>query len=187
MKSFKDLGEFLIDLGKMLVPTTQALEIIIRTFVVYLVVVIGLRVFGKRELGQMTPCDLVLILTLSNSVQNAMTGPDTSLTGGLISASTLLLSNWLLGTFGVRIPAVRKWLTGSPTLLVHNGKLIPAHMRREGVEEDELIIAAREHGIDDLKEVKEAILEVDGSISIIPKDAKSPTSRRRRRRFRKMP
>src|SRR5437667_10516325 len=119
----------MIDLSKMLVPGTQALEIVIRTFVVYLVVVIGLRVFGKRELGQMTPFDLVLILTLSNSVQNAMTGPDTSLAGGIISASTLLLSNWVLGTFGVRIPAVRKWLTGNPTLLVHNGKPIPAHLK----------------------------------------------------------
>src|SRR5437762_5814886 len=99
---------FGIDLNKMLVPNIPVPEIVIRTFVVYLVVVIGLRVFGKRELGQMTPFDLVLILTLSNSVQNAMVGPDTSLTGGLISAATLLLSNWLLGMVGFRIPAVRK-------------------------------------------------------------------------------
>src|SRR5438093_4888006 len=103
-------------------PSVNVIEIAARTLVVYFTVVIGLRVFGKRELGQMTPFDLVLILTLSNSVQNAMTGPDTSLAGGVISASTLLLSNWVLGTFGVRIPAVRKWLTGNPTLLVHNGK-----------------------------------------------------------------
>ena len=72
------------------------LGIVFRTFIVYLVVVLGLRFFGKRELGQMTPFDLVLILTMSNAVQNAMTGPDTSLTGGVVSAATLLVSNWAL-------------------------------------------------------------------------------------------
>src|SRR5437667_8569158 len=100
----------MIDLSKMLVPGTQALEIVLRTFVVYLVVVLGLRVFGKRELGQMTPFDLVLILTLSNSVQNAMTGPDTSLTGGIISAGTLLVTNWIVTKLGLRNTAVRHWL-----------------------------------------------------------------------------
>ncbi len=176
-----------IDVNKMLVPGTHVLEIIIRTFVVYLVVTLGLRLFGKRELGQMTPFDLVLILTLSNSVQNAMVGPDTSLAGGLISASTLLFTNWLVNVLGGRIPFIRKWLTGNPTLLIHNGKTITAHMRREGIEEDELLMAARQHGIDDLKGVKEAILEVDGSISIIPTETESHVSHRRRKRYRKMP
>src|SRR3954453_5935021 len=97
-------------------------EIVLRTFVVYLVVIFGLRVAGKRELGQMTPFDLVLILTLSNAVQNAMTGPDTSLTGGIIAACTLLISNWLVNDVAVRIPGIRKWLIGDPSLLVHDGK-----------------------------------------------------------------
>src|SRR5437868_13172829 len=120
----------------MLQPSINILEIAGRTLVVYLAVVVGLRIFGKRELGQMTPFDLVLLLTLSNSVQNAMTGPDTSLTGGLVSAMTLLAANRLANLAGERIPKVRTWLVGNPSLLVHNGKLVPDHLKREGVTPD---------------------------------------------------
>src|ERR1051325_9032710 len=109
----------------MFAPSINLLEIAARTLIVYVVVVLGLRVAGKRELGQMTPFDLVLILTLSNAVQNAMTGPDTSLTGGIVAAATLLTANWALSMIGLRIPGVRKWLIGNPTLLIHDGKLIP--------------------------------------------------------------
>src|SRR3954470_20494927 len=105
----------------MLVPAVNVAEIILRTLVVYVVVVAGLRLFGKRELGQMTPFDLVLLLTLSNAVQNAMTGPDTSLTGGLVSAMTLLAANRLANMAGGRIPLLRSWLVGNPSLLVHDG------------------------------------------------------------------
>jgi len=146
--------------------------------VVYCVVVLGLRLFGKRELGQMTPFDLVLILTLSNAVQNAMTGPDTSLIGGLVAAVTLLVSNWFLNNAGARLPWVRKWLVGDPTLLVHEGRMIPERMRREGVTQDELLMQAREHGINSLEEVREAVLEVDGTISIIPGSAQAYKARR---------
>lgn len=170
----------------MLALSTPVWEIALRTFVVYLVVVIGLRVAGKRELGQMTPFDLVLILTLSNAVQNAMVGQDSSLTGGIISASTLLLSNWIINALGMRIPRVRKSLLGDPTLLMHDGKMIPAHLRHEGIGEDELLMVAREHGIGDLNGVRDAILEVDGSISIIPAHVEPLRSQRRNKRFRKM-
>src|SRR5437764_761778 len=118
-------------------PSINLLEIVGRTLIVYLVVVLGLRFFGKRELGQMTPFDLVLILTLSNAVQNAMTGPDTSLTGGLVSAGTLLASNWTVNNVGARLPWVQRWLVGNPSLLVHEGKMVPERMRREGVTEEE--------------------------------------------------
>jgi uncharacterized membrane protein YcaP (DUF421 family) len=164
----------------MLTPGISLLEITLRTLVVYLVVVLGLRFFGKRELGQMTPFDLVLILTLSNSVQNAMTGPDTSLAGGLVSAGTLLASNWLVNMAGSRMPWVRTWLVGNPSLLLHEGKLVPERMRREGITQDELLMAAREHGINSLEDVREAVLEVDGTISIIPGSAESYKSHRRK-------
>jgi uncharacterized membrane protein YcaP (DUF421 family) len=146
------------------------LEIALRTFIVYVVVVLGLRFFGKRELGQMTPFDLVLILLVSNAVQNAMTGPDTSLTGGVVSALTLLLTNWAFNAVGVRIPAVRKWLEGEPSILVQDGHIFYDHLKHEGVEMDELMMAAREHGVDRISEIGKAVLEVDGTISIVPAD-----------------
>ena len=156
------------------------LEIAFRTLVVYLVVVGGLRLFGKRELGQMTPFDLVLILTLSNAVQNAMTGGDNSLTGGIVAAGTLLLVNWGFGKLGMNLPWVRKWLVGEPRLLVHNGELLAANLRREGLEEGDILMAAREHGIERLSEIGEAMLEVDGTISIIPSNIKPLKSKHRR-------
>ncbi|MEO8286791.1 MAG: YetF domain-containing protein [Chloroflexota bacterium] len=160
---------------------TSLLEIAVRTFIVYVVVLVGLRIFGKRELGQMTPFDLVLILTLSNSVQNAMTGPDTTLSGGIVSAGTLLVTHWFFNRLGLKVPRVRKWLAGEPTLLVHDGQLLYGHLSREGVEPDEVLMAAREHGLDKISEIGEAMLEVDGTISIIPAGVKPLTSKRKRR------
>jgi uncharacterized membrane protein YcaP (DUF421 family) len=160
-------------------PEVNPIEIALRTLVVYFTVVLGLRLFGKRELGQMTPFDLVLLLTLSNAVQNAMTGPDTSLTGGLVSAMTLLASNWLVNVSGARLPWVRKWLVGNPSLLVHDGHMVLDHMRREGITEDELLMAARQHGIDKIEDIQVAVLEVDGTISIIPASAEVHRTRRK--------
>jgi len=164
------------------------LEIVLRTFIVYLVVVLGLRFFGKRELGQMTPFDLVLILTLSNAVQNAMTGPDTSLTAGIVSAATLLTANWALSTLGERVPMVRKWLEGEPTVLVQDGHIFYEHMKHEGVDMDELLMAAREHELDRISQIGKATLEVDGTISLLAKDEEegghSTRTRRRRRAHR---
>jgi uncharacterized membrane protein YcaP (DUF421 family) len=155
-------------------------EIAFRTLVIYLVLVVGLRLFGKRELGQMTALDLVLLLTLSNAVQNAMTAGQNTLDGGMVSAGVLLAANWLLTRFGQRLPGFNRMLVGEPTLLVHDGALMRDRMRREGVEEDELLMAVREHGFDDLNEIRDAVLEVDGTISIIPKDGKPFRSKRRR-------
>src|SRR5213080_2985189 len=115
-----------------------ALEIAGRTTAVYLLVLIGIRLTGKREVGQMTPFDLTLLLLLSNSVQNAMTGPDTSLAGGIVAATTLLLLNFVIGRFSGTNRTFRKFVQGKPTLLVHNGQIIEDHMRRERVSMDEL-------------------------------------------------
>src|SRR5580658_9507974 len=98
------------------------LEIALRTGVIYLLVLIGIRISGKREVGQMTPFDLTLLLLLSNSVQNAMTGPDTSLTGGAVAACTLLVLNYLLADLSGTNRRFRKLIEGQPTLLVHDGK-----------------------------------------------------------------
>ncbi len=159
-------------------PISLAL-VVVRTLVVYLALLVGLRLAGKRELGQMTPFDLAVLLVISNAVQNAMVGPDVSLTGGLVAATTLVLANRVVTWLGVRSPRVRAELVGSPTLLVHEGKLLPEHLRHEQVTEDDVLQALREHGIEDLRAVKDAVLEPDGTISVIPIDA--PSSRTHRR------
>jgi|SRR5579884_377789 uncharacterized membrane protein YcaP (DUF421 family) len=159
-------------------PRSLAL-IVLRTLVVYVVLLLGLRLAGKRELGQMTTFDFVVLLIISNAVQNAMVGPDTSLNGGLLAAIVLLAVNYLASRLGLRSPWLRSRLIGNPTLLVHEGELIEDHLRHEGLTEEEVLQALREHGVDDLKQVKMAVLEVDGTISVIPTDAKSSRTKRR--------
>ena len=141
-----------------------------RTGVIYLVVLIGVRLSGKREVGQMTPFDLTLLLLLSNSVQNAMTGPDTSLLGGIVAASTLLVMNYIVGTVSGKNPRFRRVVEGEPSLLIHDGTAIESHMEREHISMDELERAVREHGIAKVKDVALAVLEVDGSISCLKYD-----------------
>ncbi len=143
------------------------LIVALRTSAIYLLVLLGVRLSGKREVGQMTPFDLTLLLLLSNSVQNAMTGPDTSLAGGAVAATTLLLLNFAVAeTSGIN-RRFRKLIQGSPSLLVHNGEVVLAHMAREHVTMDELQRALREHGVGGVADVALAVLEVDGSISVL--------------------
>jgi uncharacterized membrane protein YcaP (DUF421 family) len=146
------------------------LQIMLRTGVIYLLVLIGVRVSGKREVGQMTPFDLTLLLLLSNSVQNAMTGPDTSLLGGVIAAATLLILNYLVADVSGGSRRFRRMIEGQPTLLIHDGKIVDAHMSKEHVSLDELHRALREHGISGCDQVALAVLEVDGSISCLKYD-----------------
>jgi uncharacterized membrane protein YcaP (DUF421 family) len=107
-------------------------EIALRTAAIYMVVLLGVRLSGKREVGQMTPFDLTLLLLISNSVQNAMTGPDTSVTGGMAAAVTLLLMNYLVAELSGTNRRFRKIIQGEPTLLVHDGQLLPAHLSWNG-------------------------------------------------------
>jgi uncharacterized membrane protein YcaP (DUF421 family) len=146
------------------------LQIVLRTGVIYLLVLIGVRLSGKREVGQMTPFDLTLLLLLSNSVQNAMTGPDTSLLGGVIAAATLLILNYVVADLAGANRRLRKLIEGEPTLLIHDGKTIESHMAKERVSMDELHRALREHGINSCDQVALAVLEVDGSISCLKYD-----------------
>jgi len=149
-------------------------QIVLRTGVIYLLVLIGVRLSGKREVGQMTPFDLTLLLLLSNSVQNAMTGPDTSLAGGAVAAATLLIMNFVVANVSGRSRKMRRLIEGQPSLLVHDGKVIESHMARERVSMDELNRALREHGISGCDQVALAVLEVDGSISCLKYDEIKP-------------
>jgi uncharacterized membrane protein YcaP (DUF421 family) len=143
---------------------------------VYLVVLAGVRLSGKREVGQMTPFDLTLLLLLSNAVQNAMTGPDTSLAGGVVAAGTLLVLNYFIADVSGINRRFRKFIQGEPSLIVHDGEVIQAHMAKEHVSMDELERAMREHGIADYHQVALAVLEVDGSISFLRYDDLNPNA-----------
>ncbi|HTR24255.1 MAG TPA: YetF domain-containing protein [Terriglobales bacterium] len=170
----------------MTLPSVHTLlEIALRTGVIYMLVLIGIRISGKREVGQMTPFDLTLLLLLSNSVQNAMTGPDTSLAGGAVAAITLLILNYLVAEVSGGNRRFRKLIQGQPSLLVHDGQLIEAHMAKEHVSMDELERSLREHGVASYKEAALAVLEVDGSISVLKYDDIEPSAATHlnRRRF----
>ena len=143
------------------------LEIAGRTAAIYLLILLGVRLSGKREVGQMTPFDLTLLLLLSNAVQNAMTGPDTSLIGGIIAAGTLLAVNYGFAELSGLNRRFRKFIQGQPTLLIYHGNVIPAHLAKEHVSMEEVFRSMREHGIANLKDVSLAVLEVDGSISCL--------------------
>ena len=153
-------------------------SIVARTAMVYVALLLGLRLAGKRELGQMTPFDLVVILLVANAVQNAMVGPDTSVTGGLIAAGVLIVGNYGVAEARQRLPWLRRAVEGTPTLLINNGEFVTQHLRREGIDEDEVLMAIREHGVADVGEVRMAVLETDGSISIVPVDAKAMRTRK---------
>jgi len=154
--------------------THVLLAIALRTSIIYAVVLLGVRLSGKREVGQMTPFDLTLLLLISNSVQNAMTGPDTSLLGGVIAACTLLVLNYFVADLSGANRRFRKLIEGQPSLLIHDGQLVTAHMAREHVSMDELERALREHGIGSYHDVALGVLEVDGSISCLKYDEITP-------------
>jgi len=142
-------------------------EIALRSVCVYGFVLLGLRLAGKREVGQMTPFDLVLLLLISNAVQNAMMGPDTSLGGGLLAAGFLLILNRIFSMLASHSRFLARVLKGHATVLVNRGVLIDDNLHREGMTQDELMTALREHGVPGVGDVRLAVLEIDGSISVV--------------------
>jgi uncharacterized membrane protein YcaP (DUF421 family) len=162
----------------MFTAATGSLEIVLRTALVYAGLLVGLRFAGKRELGQMTVFDLVVVLLIANAVQNAMTGPDFSVQGGLIAAAVLLILNRLIASVRVHNESWGRLLEGMPTVLVQDGQFLDPRLRKEGLERSQIEMAIREHGIEDLADVRLAVLETDGSISVVP--TSSPVVRTRR-------
>jgi uncharacterized membrane protein YcaP (DUF421 family) len=144
-------------------------EVAIRTGLVYVFLVIGLRLAGRREVGQMSILDLVVILVIANGVQNAMVGENTTLAGGLISAATLLILDRALNTLLKRNRRLGRILEGEPILIVSGGKVLPEAMRRTRIDRDELDAAVRSHGVASVSDVSLAVVEADGRISVIPR------------------
>lgn len=146
------------------------LNIVARTAIIYLALLVGLRLTGKRQVGQLTPFDLLLLLLLSNAVQNAMVGPDTSVTGGLVAAGTLFLANAIVAAVVRRSRGAANIVEGTPTLLIRHGQVLKENLGREGISEEDLLRALRAHGIEDVTSVRASILEVDGTISVMRED-----------------
>jgi len=140
---------------------------VLRGVVIYGSLLVALRLFGKREVGQFTLYDLVFILLVANALQPAITGPDTSVVGGLILIVALVLTNWAVGRLD-RLPRFHNLFAAAPAVIVKDGKCLTDVMRREGVDREEIEMAVREHGIENLSEVKLGVLEPDGTISIVP-------------------
>lgn len=172
------------DLAQLAIPVW---DLALRCAAIYLALLLGLRLFGKREVGQFTIFDLVMVLLIANAVQPAMTGPDSSLLGGLIVITVLLGLNWAVGWLRLRSPLVRRALQSHPTVIAQDGQWLPNALKREGLDQEEADMAVREHGIESVREVKLAVLEVDGTISIVPASSRTLRTRRRVRLLRQRP
>jgi uncharacterized membrane protein YcaP (DUF421 family) len=153
----------------MFVLALPVAEKILRPVAVYFFLVIGLRLAGKRELAQLNPFDLVVLLTLSNTVQNAIIGDDNSVTGGVIGAATLLLVNFLVVRFLYRHEKIDRLVEGEACVLIENGKILEGRLTQEVLTRQELEAAAHKQGFGDLSEVQRAVLEPSGTISFIAK------------------
>jgi len=161
------------------------LDIILRSAAVYFFMVIALRVFGKKELSQLNTADIILILLISNSVQNAMVGPDTSLWGGLAAATVLFAINFIVKKITANSKWAKELLVDKPEILIHNGVLDFKMLSKLDISHDELKEAMREHGVEHFTEVKLAMLEPDGNISIISGDVRLRQTHYKRRKNRK--
>jgi len=155
------------------------LRIMTSSISVYIFIVVAIRIFGKKELAQLSIFDLVFILLISNAVQNAMVGTDTSLIGGLVAASALFIFNYFLKLVLYKFPKLAKIVQGEPLLLIYNGNINKKNISKAKITNEELMEAIREHGATTIKDINLAVLEVDGNISILSEEYKNKTSRKR--------
>jgi len=163
----------------LLLPAMSIPEKILRTIVVYFFLLAGLRLAGKRELGQLNAFDLVVLLLLSNTVQNAIIGPDDTLSGGLIGATTLIVVNWIVVRFLYSHPNLDKIVEGEADCLVRDGKILYENLKKETITVPELELAARKQGFASLDDVEKAMIEVGGALTFV---AKRPTEHDERHR-----
>ncbi len=152
-------------------------EKILRPIVVYLFLIVGLRLAGKRELAQLNPFDLVVLLTISNTVQNAIIGDDNSVTGGVIGAATLLIVNHVVVRYLYGHERLDQLIEGAPDILIENGTINTERLRKELITVTELEAAAHKQGFDSLEEIDRAILDPGGTISFFPKKPTPETER----------
>jgi uncharacterized membrane protein YcaP (DUF421 family) len=160
--------------------SSNYLRIVFSTLIIYVFIVIAIRLFGKKELAQLSVVDMVFILLISNAVQNAMVGPDSTLVGGLVAASTLFLVNYIFKYVRYRFPKIGKVIEGDAAMLIYKGKILESHLQRAKITHDELMEAVREHGVASVEDVDLAIMEVDGNISVLSSEYMNRTVKRRK-------
>jgi uncharacterized membrane protein YcaP (DUF421 family) len=153
-------------------------EFVIRAVVVYFFLLVLLRLTGKRQVGQLAPFDLVLLLVLSNAVQNSMNGGDNSITGGMILASTLIATNSFVGWLAYRSKTVESWIEGRPVILVHDGRIDHASLRQVQMTTHELAAALRQEGHAGPETVRFAVLENTGKISVLSMESQLGDARK---------
>lgn len=161
----------------------ELINVSLRSLAVYVFMFAALRIFGKNQLSQLNAGDIVLLLLISNAVQNAMVGPDTTLQGGLVAAFVLFGANFIVKKVIFKNPKIKSLIESDPVILIRDGVVDNIAMKKEDIGFDELEETVREHGIENISEVKLAVLEIDGNISVISLNkANSSTNFTRHRR-----
>lgn len=160
----------------------EYLKIALSSVAVYLFIIVAIRLFGKKEMAQLSIIDLAFILLISNSVQNAMVGSNSTLAGGLVAASALFIVNYLFKYLLYRFPKLGDIVQGAEMLLIYKGQLNEPNMTKAQITREELLEAVREHGVSEIREVDLAVLETDGNISIISNEYKTRTTKKRKGR-----
>ena len=145
-----------------------------KSAIMVVALLIAFRLFGKREMAQLTVYDLAMLMALANAVQNAMTAGRGELVNGLVTSSAVLLTAWVIAKAIARHPVLERTVIGSPTVLVHDGTVLKDRLRRQRVSDEQLAAAIRAHGVEDADGVRLAVLEVDGSISVVPFSPSAP-------------
>ena len=158
----------------------QYVQIVCSSLVIYLFIIIAFRVLGKKELSQLSVVDLVFILLISNAVQNAMVGSNTTLAGGLVAAASLFIANFLFKQLMYRFPRLDNLVEGEATMIIYDGKLIEKNTKKARITYQEIMEILREHGVSSIEEVDLAVLEVDGNISVLSEKFKRKTVRKRK-------
>lgn len=157
-------------------------EIALRTTIVYGLLLLLIRLAGKREIGQLTPFDLVVLLLVSNAVQNAMTGPDTTVSGGAVAAVTLIVINFVVALIRQRSSGFRRFVEGIPVMLVSHGEIQYRALKREHMTVSDLMAALREHEVSDVRKCELVMLEIDGSVTVLRQEGSDPTQLRHTRK-----
>ena len=168
-------ARYTLEMSHLFVPETSVAALIVRAAVVYGFLLVALRVAGRRELAQMTSFDLILLLVISNAVQNSMNAGDNSLGGGLVSAVTLIALNWLVGYATWRWRRVERVIQGEPIRVVTDGRVHVGALRRELLTLSELSSALRKQGIMRITDCKHVTLEPDGTLTAIRRDVDPPS------------
>ena len=154
--------------------------IALKSIAVYVFIVAAIRVFGKKEFAQLSVVDVVFILLISNSVQTAMVGDDTSLSGGLVAALALFAMNYVFKRLSLGSESISKVIDGEPVLLIYNGEVRPNALKEASISLEQLKAVVREHGVEEISDVNLAIFEVDGNISVLSDNYRNLTKRKRK-------